>query len=187
MLLRSATRIASKCSRRQDCMLCTSSKGSVQKRASVAARRVSKSWLVLLHGQSTRCTASLLRRRIDHGHAFMKGIVTSSVSQYLPKRSGYCSRTISLRRPISRHLRNSLALGPLVTATIRRPSASATMPLVPLLKTMKFHKVIVASSARCGKLCSDCALKVLNFAINPFVPVFLPVKPLRSTRSVHIP
>lgn len=45
---------------------------SLRKRASVAVRRVSKSWLVLRHSQSKRPTTSALRPRCDHRPHFQE-------------------------------------------------------------------------------------------------------------------
>ena len=107
------------------------------------------------------------------GHAFKKGIVTSPVFQYLPKRYGYCSRTMNFRGPIIRPLRHSLEL------ILSHCTSSQDLTIVrhnavgALLSTMKFHKGIVAPVNMCSAIVK-CALKVLNLAFNPFVPFLSP-------------
>jgi hypothetical protein len=125
---------------------------SVHNSSSVAARRVSRSWLVLRHSQSKRLTTSALHPRIDHSHAFKKGIVTTPAHQLLRKRSGYCTRTLCLRPPIIRLLHSSLEPVLSHCASSEDPVAALHNAVGALLKTMKFHKGIVASSI-CASLC----------------------------------
>ena len=110
---------------------------------------------------------------VTTSHAFKKGIVTSPVFQYLPKRYGYCSRTMNFRRPIIRPLLHSLELVLSHCANSQDPTIVRHNALGALLTTMKFHKGIVAPVNMCSAIVK-CALKVLNLAFNPFVPFLSP-------------